>query len=123
MIGKITIGNSFSGCIKYYLEDKIKDQNQVQMKNRAEVLMYNKCYGNGKELVQQFNEVRQLNSKLLKPILLITLSLAPGEISARTSSWKCVNNARKKSVFKTIDLLQSFTGIPLTNTYILLLTE
>jgi hypothetical protein len=79
MIGKITIGKCFSGCLKYCLEDKIKDQNQLHIKNRAEILMYNKCYGNGKELVQQFYEVRQLNTKLSKPVLHITLSLAPGE--------------------------------------------
>jgi hypothetical protein len=79
MIGKITIGKSFGGCIKYCLEDKINDQNQVQIKNRAEVLMYSKCYGDGKELVQQFNEVRQLNTGLAKPVFHITLSLAPGE--------------------------------------------
>ena len=79
MIGKITIGKSFGGCIKYCLEDKIQHQNEAQMKNRSEVLMYNKCYGNGKELEQQFNEVRKLNTKVSKPVLHITLSLAPGE--------------------------------------------
>jgi hypothetical protein len=80
MIGKITIGKSFSGCIKYCLEDKIQKQNQEPvLKNRAEVLMFNKCFGNRAELVQQFNEVRQLNTKVSKPVLHITLSLAPGE--------------------------------------------
>jgi hypothetical protein len=79
MIGKITIGKSFRGCIAYCLNDKIKEQNKDAMKNRAEVLLYNKCFGNEKELVQQFNEVRQLNPKLSKPVLHITLSLAPGE--------------------------------------------
>jgi DNA-binding transcriptional MerR regulator len=49
------------------------------MKDRAEVLLFNQCYGNQKELIQQFNEVRQLNYKLSKPVLHITLSLAPGE--------------------------------------------
>lgn len=80
MIGKITIGKSFGGCIQYCLNDKIQEQSQEQiMKNRTEVLLFNKCYGNQKELVQQFNEVRQLNPKLSKPVLHITLSLAPGE--------------------------------------------
>ena len=41
--------------------------------------MFNQCYGNQKELIQQFNEVRQLNPKLSKPVMHITLSLAPGE--------------------------------------------
>lgn len=80
MIGKITIGKSFNGCIKYCLNDKLTEQNQEQvMKNRAEVLLFNQCYGNERELIQQFNEVRQLNAKLSKPVLHITLSLAPGE--------------------------------------------
>jgi hypothetical protein len=79
MIGKITIGKSFKGCIAYCLNDKIKEQNKGAITNRAEVLLYNKCCGNEKELVQQFNEVRQLNLKLSKPVLHITLSLAPGE--------------------------------------------
>jgi hypothetical protein len=80
MIGKITIGKSFSGCIKYCLEDKIQKQNQEPvLKNRAEVFMFNNCFGNRAELVQQFNEVRQLNTKVSKPVLHITLSLAPRE--------------------------------------------
>src|SRR4051812_16351248 len=79
MIGKITIGKSFRGCIAYCLNDKISEQNKDVMKNRAEVLIYNKCFGNERELVQQFNEVRQLNTKLAKPVLHITLSLTPGE--------------------------------------------
>ncbi len=79
MIGKITIGKSFRGCILYCLNDKIQRPNQEEiMKNRAEVLLFNKCYGDQKELIQQFNEVRQLNTKLSKPVLHITLSLAPG---------------------------------------------
>jgi hypothetical protein len=52
-------------------------KNEQVIKDRAEVLMYNKCFGNEKQLVQQFNEVRQLNDKLSKPVLHITLSLSP----------------------------------------------
>jgi ribosomal protein L31E len=80
MIGKITIGKSFKGCLMYCLNDKLPNQNQGDvMKDRAEVLLFNQCYGNPKELIQQFNEVKQLNSKLSKPVLHITLSLSPGE--------------------------------------------
>ena len=80
MIGKITIGKSFKGCLLYCLNDKLQNRNQSDvMKDRAEVLLFNQCFGNQKELIQQFNEVRQLNSKLAKPVLHITLSLAPGE--------------------------------------------
>ncbi len=81
MIGKITIGKSFKGCLLYCLNDKVQESKQEQvMKDRAEILLFNQCYGNQKELIQQFNEVRQLNSKLSKPVLHITLSLAPGEL-------------------------------------------
>lgn len=41
--------------------------------------MFNQCFGNQKELIEQFNAVRQLNPKLSNPVLHITLSLAPGE--------------------------------------------
>lgn len=68
MIGKIIIGKSFRGCISYCLE-----------KEQSEVLDYNFCYGDKKELIKQFNEVRNLNPKLQKPVLHITLSLPKGE--------------------------------------------
>ncbi len=80
MIGKITIGKSFRGCLLYCLQDKLEEQKQTPlMERRAEVILYNRCYGNDKELIRQFNEVRQLNPKLAKPVLHITLGLAPGE--------------------------------------------
>lgn len=68
MIGKITIGKSFRGCISYCLD-----------KDRAELLDYHLCFGDKKEIIQQFNELRQLNTKLTKPVLHISLSWAPGE--------------------------------------------
>lgn len=81
MIGKAITGKGFGGCIGYCLEDKKmkQDKDQVLMSNRAEVLLYNKCFGNKKELVQQFNEVRKLNPKQSKPVFHFTLSMAPGE--------------------------------------------
>ncbi|HRI21277.1 MAG TPA: relaxase/mobilization nuclease domain-containing protein, partial [Panacibacter sp.] len=80
MIGKIATGKSFSGCLLYCLNDKQQKQDVIPvMKDRAEVLMLNKCGGSQKELLKQFNEVRQLNTKLAKPVLHITLSFAPGE--------------------------------------------
>ncbi len=54
-----------------------KDDQELVMKDRAEVLLYNKCFGNQKELVEQFTDVRQLNSKLSKPVFHIALSLDP----------------------------------------------
>ncbi len=80
MIGKIMIGKSFRGCISYCMENKkLKQPDNIPQMNRAEVLLFNQCFGSPKELIQQFNEIRQLNLKLSKPVLHITLSLAPGE--------------------------------------------
>ncbi len=80
MIGKIMIGKSFRGCINYCMENKKqKTSENISQVNRSEVLLFNQCFGNTKELIQQFTETRQLNQKLLKPVLHITLSLAQGE--------------------------------------------
>ncbi len=77
MIGKVMTGKSFRGCLLYCLNDKEQEANEEQkMRNRAEVLLFHKCGGNEKELIQQFNEVRRLNPNLAKPVLHITLSLA-----------------------------------------------
>jgi hypothetical protein len=82
MIGKIMIGKSFRGCISYCLEDKLeKMATGRDVKDRAEVLIYNLCYGDKLELIKQFNEVRNLNPKLSKPVMHVTLSLVPGEQS------------------------------------------
>ena len=52
MIGKIIIGKSFGGCISYCLNDKLQQPTgEAVMENRAEVLLYNQCYGNEKELI------------------------------------------------------------------------
>lgn len=84
MIGKIFIGKSFRRCISYCLEDKKQKLMEEQViKNRAEILSYNFCFGDKAELIRQFNEVRALNLKLAKPVLHIILSLAPGEKLAR----------------------------------------
>jgi hypothetical protein len=101
MIGKITIGKSFRGCIAYCLNDKIQERNKEQVvKDRAQVLLYNKCFGNEKELVQQFNEVRQLNPKLSKPVLHITLSLAPGEIVGKDKLMEMTEQCAKEMGFE-----------------------
>lgn len=74
-------GKSFRGCLLYCLNDKLLKElnNEAIFKNRAEILLFNKCYGNQKDLIKQFNEVRQLNQKLSKPVAHITLSFAKGE--------------------------------------------
>ncbi len=95
MIGKVMIGKSFRGCISYCMENKKKTTPEnISQINRAEVLLFNQCFGNTKELIQQFNETRQLNQKLSKPVLHITLSLAPGE---RVEKSKLINMVQECS--------------------------
>src|SRR5687767_605484 len=95
MIGKITMGKSFRGCISYCLEDKLLQSKEVAFENRSEVIMFNQCFGNKKELIEQFNEVRQLNPNLSKPVLHITLSLAPDEKLDKGTLCKMIEDCAK----------------------------
>lgn len=89
MVGKVSIGKSFSKCINYCLNDKQKlsaaeklllsRKENVQHLHRAEVLEYNLCLGNTKTLAKDFEEVGKLSRRIEKPVLHITLSLAPGD--------------------------------------------
>lgn len=78
MIGKISMGKSFRGCILYCMQDKKQEMEEaLVMTNRAELLHYNLCFGDQYEIIKQFNEVRQLNANLSKPVMHISLSLSP----------------------------------------------
>jgi len=80
MIGKISTGKSFRGCLNYLHEGRLQQSKALQdieeEKKQAQVICYNQCFGNKKELIQQFNEVRYLNTKLSKPVLHASLSFA-----------------------------------------------
>ncbi len=89
MICGISMGKSFSGCLGYCLDDKqelteeqkikLSLKDGVQHANRAEVLAYNQCFGDKNELAAQFNDVRKLSRRVEKPVLHMSLRLAPGE--------------------------------------------
>lgn len=79
MIGKIILGKSFRGCISYVLENKLEAALKSGPLNRAELISFNQCFGDKKELIWQFNDVRFLNPRLAKPVMHVILSLAPGE--------------------------------------------
>lgn len=79
MIGKIIIGKSFRGCINYVLQNKLRGDLELPTQKRAELIHFNQCFGDYKELIKQFNEVRLLNPKLAKPVMHLILSLSPGE--------------------------------------------
>ena len=95
MIGKITKGGSFRGCISYVLEDKKQLSSEdilalasagLSFQNRAEVIAYNQCFGEMPELISDFNDVRRLNDRAEKPVLHISLRLADGE-NLRKDQW------------------------------------
>ena len=79
MIGTISTGKSFYHCLSYCLEDKQKlskgqkialSQNDgLSHLNRAEVLEYNRCFGNKYELADQFRDVQRLSKRVEKPVL------------------------------------------------------
>lgn len=101
MIGKIIIGKSFKGCINYCLEDKKQtDEEKMVVKNRGELFVYNQCFGNKQELIQQFNEVRALNPKISKPVLHITLSLSPEEKPSKAILTDVVEDCAKQLGFE-----------------------
>ncbi|MES2328773.1 MAG: relaxase/mobilization nuclease domain-containing protein [Bacteroidota bacterium] len=100
MIGKISIGKSLRHCISYVLEEKLNLAKQTITKDRAELLTYNLCFGDKKELIQQFNEVRYLNPKLSKPVMHITLSLSPGELLDKPTLHKMVEDCAKELGFE-----------------------
>jgi hypothetical protein len=80
MIGKIGTGKSFRGCLSYLHDGRMQPNKELQQlemeKKQAQVVFYNQCFGNKKELIKQFNEVRNLNPKLSKPVFHTALSFA-----------------------------------------------
>lgn len=99
MIGKIMTGKSLYYCLKYCLEDKrelteemkknLSEMEHVQHLNRAEVLEYNQCFGDLKDLTEQMKDVRNLSRRVEKPVLHMTLSLSPDEKLTR-EQWTAI---------------------------------
>jgi Relaxase/Mobilisation nuclease domain len=89
MIGHVSVGASIYHLLSYVLEDKkelseekkleLAAGDHLQYSERAEVLEYNKCFGNKYELTEQFKDVSKLSSRIEKIMLHLSLRLAPGE--------------------------------------------
>jgi len=102
MIGKVTLGASFYGCLSYCLEDKrelseqqkqqLSLQENLQHKNRAEVIDHNFCFGDKKELAEQFRDVAKLSKRVEKPVMHLTIRSAPGD-QLTTNQWREVGRA------------------------------
>ena len=90
MIGKITTGASFFGCLQYCLQDKqdLSDEQKLnkslsdhlQHKDRAEMLDYNNCFGDLNDLTRQFTNVASLNKRVEKPVFHFSLRPAPEDV-------------------------------------------
>ncbi|MES2454430.1 MAG: relaxase/mobilization nuclease domain-containing protein [Bacteroidota bacterium] len=80
MIGKIATGKSFSGCLSYLHEGRLQESEELQLeemeRKQAEVILYNQCFGNKKQVVRQLIEVSKLNPNVSKPVFHASLSLA-----------------------------------------------
>lgn len=80
MIGKISTGKSFRGCLGYLHEGRLQESQELQLeemtKKQAEVIHYNNCFGNKKQVVRQLVEVSKLNPNLAKPVFHASLSFA-----------------------------------------------
>jgi hypothetical protein len=88
MIGRISFSDSYAETLGYCLHDKrlskeereqVPEEKLRHTQNRAEVLYYNQCCGDHKELSRQFREVQKLNYNIRKPVLHLALSWPPGE--------------------------------------------
>jgi hypothetical protein len=80
MVGKIATGKSFRGVLQYLFEGRKQDSKQEQelaMQNKkAEVLAYNQCFGDKKQLIREFIEVSKLNPKVSRPVFHCSISFA-----------------------------------------------
>lgn len=80
MIGKIATGRSFGGCMRYLHDGRLQENEEQQKiereKKQAQVIHYNQCFGNKKELIRQFIEVSKLNPKVSKPVFHASISFA-----------------------------------------------
>lgn len=99
MIGKIILGKSFRGCISYVLENKREALLKSDPTNRAELISFNQCFGDKKELIRQFNDLRFLNPGLAKPVMHVILSLAQGETPGKTTLMAMAEDCAKELGF------------------------
>jgi len=92
MIGKITTGKSFRGCLGYLHEGRLQESKELQLeemaKKQAEVIHYNRCFGNKKQVVKQLVAVSKLNPKLAKPVFHASLSFAYDDAALLTEQQK-----------------------------------
>ena len=79
MKGRVDTAKSFRDKLSYCLEDKLTPTGDVIYKDRAEILHFNRCFGDKEELIGQFDEIKRLDQNMSKPVMHISMSLPPGE--------------------------------------------
>jgi hypothetical protein len=83
------------------MQDKEQEEREkLVISNRAELLHYNLCFGDQFEVIKQFNEVRQLNLNLSKPVMHISLSLAPEDKIEKGKMNQMVEECAEKMGFQ-----------------------
>jgi hypothetical protein len=102
MIGKVDIGASSYHCLSYCLEDKrhlseeqkqqLTLQDNLQHKNRAEIIAWNLCNGDKRQLAGQFKEVEKLSKRVEKPVIHLTIRAAPGD-KLTNAQWQEIGQA------------------------------
>jgi hypothetical protein len=80
MVGIISTGKSFRRVLQYVFEGRkrnSKQERELAMQNKkAEVLAYNQCFGDKKQLTREFIEVAKLNCKVSRPVFHCSISFA-----------------------------------------------
>jgi signal recognition particle subunit SEC65 len=83
MIGKTGTGKSFRGCLNYLFEGRLQQTKAMQLqemeKKQAEVIAYNQCFGDKRQLIRDFIEVSKLNPNVSKPVFHLAISFAHGD--------------------------------------------
>jgi hypothetical protein len=83
MIGKVGTGKSFRGCLNYLFEGRLQQTKAMQLeemeKKQAEVIAYNQCFGDKRQLIRDFIEVSKLNPNVSKPVFHLAISFAHGD--------------------------------------------
>jgi hypothetical protein len=83
MIGKVGTGKSFRGCLNYLFEGRLQQTKTMQLqemeKKQAEVIAYNQCFGDKRQLIRDFVEVSKLNPNVSKPVFHLAVSFANGD--------------------------------------------
>ncbi|WP_315819407.1 relaxase/mobilization nuclease domain-containing protein [Paraflavitalea speifideaquila] len=132
MIGRSKVGKGFYGCISYNLNDKrelseeekerMMKEDGLQHKDRAEVLYYNRCYGNAAQLSKECMRVAKQNDRVENPVFHFSLRLAPGDSLSKEQWVDIAQKLAREFNFQDNQYIVILHNNTLNNIYILLPT-